>query len=56
MDFGGNFIIGFMLKKGFTLVFNYAQGIRDLSPVQKNDNRINTTSFGIKVGWFLKNK
>ena len=55
-DYGANLIMGYRLKCGWGLSFNYNAGLRNIKPMATGDDRINNHVMGLQLSYLVKNK
>lgn len=55
VDYGLNGLMGLRLKKGWSLGVNYTLGLRNLVP-GGGDDKLNSGSFGVRLGYLFPNK
>jgi hypothetical protein len=54
-DYGANILIGLRLLKGYFISVNYTQGLRNIMPIEKGDDKINNNYLGIQLGYLFNN-
>jgi hypothetical protein len=54
-DYGANILVGLRLLKGYFISVNYTQGIRNIIPVEKGDDKIHNNYLGIQLGYLFNN-
>ena len=55
VDYGANILVGIRIPKGFFLSVNYTQGLRNIMPVKRGDDKINNNYLGIQLGYLFSN-
>jgi len=55
-DYGVNLIMGYRMKCGWGLAFNYSAGLRNLKPMATADDYINNHVMGLQISYLVKNK
>jgi hypothetical protein len=55
-DYGVNMIMGYRMKCGWGLAFNYSAGLRNLKPMATGDDYINNHVMGLQLSYLVKNK
>ena len=55
IDGGANFILGYKFSFGLLISLNYTHGILNLFPEPSGDDKLRNTSFGIRLGYLVKN-
>lgn len=56
LDYGVNLLMGYRLKCGWALSFNYNAGLRNLKPMATGDDYINNHVMGLHLSYLVKNK
>ena len=55
-DYGVNVLMGYRLKCGWGLSFNYSAGLRNIKPMATGDDYINNHVMGLQLSYLVKNK
>jgi hypothetical protein len=55
-DYGVNLLMGYRLKSGWGLSFNYSAGLRNIKPLATGDDYINNHVMGLQLTYLVKNK
>lgn len=55
-DWGVNMLMGYRLKSGWALSFNYSAGLRNIKPLATGDDYINNHVMGLQLSYLVKNK
>jgi len=55
-DYGMNVLMGYRLKCGWGLSFNYSAGLRNTKPMATGDDYINNHVMGLNLSYLVKNK